>query len=198
MILYAYLMANVPLFPKKGVEYGKGTYKKYPLFHKYRPKMSESKKAALMEKIKKGAVCAVCMAVCSLILISAFIYPREVLSSDGTLQTYGIFNREKKTYTISDIESAEIISYRQSRTKGPQTYATYKLRMKMTSGKRFEYSARDYFVEHEEILKFLIYLRNTLPDDRLTVEIREDIGNVAKEECLSDAEKLLLYELFDK
>lgn len=196
MSVFVYGVNNVPLFPKKGITYGKGVvYKTYPLFSKDRPEMGAAKMQRMKKFVRMAGIYFLSAVIFSVAVTPVCIYSRDVINEHGEVAVYGSFNREKEKYRISDIDNAEIITY--SKRKG-RNFAAYRLKLRMNDRKNFSYDASSFVADEENVLGLLLYLKEELPESRFGTKVHEPLENIIKDRDFSQKETELLYKLFEK
>ncbi len=190
------------IFGNKKVDYSKHNYQFYPVFYKGnkpKRKMTEDRKRELKVNLTLWFI-----ALVSCCLLSCFgIFGREVLTKDGQIIKYSVFNNIKEQYYISDISEVEFTTY-STRHKRRYDYSyAIKLHIK---------NSDDYYIFDNESfdrtngqsyystsLNYMKYLRDTVYKDKKIAYNKEvPLEEFVKNKRMTEEEIEKLYEFFNE
>lgn len=189
------------IFGNKKVDYTKHNYQFYPIFYKGKKpkrKMTDDRK----KEIKISIILWLIAYVISFSLTGLSVFGRTVLTKDGNIIKYSVFNNVKEQYYVSDISKVEYTTYLHNVAKGGDYY-TYaiKLYLKNTDDYFiFEYENFDqtnkqsFFTTSIEDMK---YLRDTAYKDKKIIYNKEaSLEQVIKNKRMTKEEIDKLYDFF--
>lgn len=189
------------VFGNKKVDYTKHNYQFYPIFYKGKKpkrKMTDDRK----KEIKISIILWLIAYVISFSLTGLSVFGRTVLTKDGNIIKYSVFNNVKEQYYVSDISKVEYTTYLHNVAKGGDYY-TYaiKLYLKNTDDYFiFEYENFDqtnkqsFFTTSIEDMK---YLRDTAYKDKKIIYNKEaSLEQVIKNKRMTKEEIDKLYDFF--
>lgn len=188
----------IPIFGKKGIQYGPPKYPKvYPLFMKEKPPVwvSERKK----ESRKTFTVFYVILVILCLLPTPAGVFGRSCLMENGDVAVYNFLNREIQRYHTVDIQ--ELCFYAADMHTRSRGYS-YDLNAKLTmeNGKTFYFDAADFrSFRNSEPASWLLYmldLKDRVSPERITYKDPHLLSEVADTFNLSSEEIELMEQLF--
>lgn len=191
------------IFGNKKVDYTKHNYQFYPIFYKGKKpkrKMTNDRK----KEIKISIILWLIAYGISFSLTGLSIFGRTVLTKDGNIIKYSVFNNIKEQYYVSDISEVEYTTYLHNVAKGADYY-TYAIKLYLKN-------SDDYFIfEYENFdqtnkqsffttsLEDMRYLRDTVYKDKKVIYNKEaSLEEVIKNKRMTQEEIEKLYEFFNE
>ena len=189
------------IFGNKSVDYRRYSAELRPIFGKERNKViTDKQKKAKNRKIFFWFIVFIVLGVISILGITG----REVLTSDGNIVTYSIFNNVKEEYQLKYISKIEYSTYYSSGGRySPDTY-DYSIEIHiLNSDKTFSFDNNSFKSEKNNnisnSLSEMIRLKeNVYKNKKITFDIREDLNVISDYHNFSEEENELLYRLFEK
>ncbi len=190
------------IFGNKKVDYSKHNYQFYPIFYKgYKPKrkMTEDKKREYKVNLTLWLIAFV---FCCL-LSSLGLFGREVLTKDGQVIKYSVFNNIKEQYYVSDISEVEFTTY-STRHKRRYDYSyAIKLHLKNSDdwyifdNTSFDgTNGQSYYTTSIDNMK---YLRDTVyKGKKITYNKEIPLKEITKNKRMTEEEIEKLYEFFNE
>jgi hypothetical protein len=191
------------IFGNKKVDYRKYGYQYYPIFYKgYKPKrkMTEDRK-------KYIRFCVVAWLILFSICcgIGCFgIFGRTVLTKDGRVIEYSVFNNVKEEYQISDISKVVYSTYyNRGGRYTPDSY-DYSIEIHvLNSDKTFSFDNESFkTTKNENIsnsLTEMIRLKEYVYKNKIiTFDIREELNVISDYHNFNEDEAEILHKLFEK
>lgn len=190
------------IFGNKKVDYTKHNYQFYPVFYKGnkpKKKMTEDKK----REIKVNFTLWLIAFIFCCLLSSFGIFGREVLTKDGQIIKYSVFNNVKEQYYVSDISEVEFTTY-STRHKRRYDYSyAIKLHLKNSDdwyifdNTSFEgTNGQSYYTTSIDNMK---YLRDTIyKDKKITYNKEIPLDEIVKNKRMTQEEIEKLYEFFNE
>ena len=191
---------RMPIFGKKGIQYGPPKYPKvYPLFMREKPPVwvSDRKK----ESRKTFAIFYVLLVILCLLPIPAGVFGRSCLMENGDVAVYNFLNQEKDRYHVGDIK--ELCFYPADLHPRSRGYS-YDLNAKitMTDGKTFYFDAADFRnSRNSDPASWLLYMldmKEKVIPERITYKDSHLLSEVADTYNLTTEEAKLMDQLFDR
>lgn len=194
------LEGKKPLLGNRKIQYGEAPWAKdcFPLFDSRRktvyipPSEKRFRRHMLM-------LWSVGFLLCSLIAPLGF-FGRDCLTQNNSVKTYNMLNIEEPvSYTTKDfsqltIQTEFVSGYRTA------NYWKYELTIKMTDGKSFTFSNRDFDwrkPDYQEMcLCKMIDIKALFAPDMITIKGENNIEKVVDDLGLNDEQTLLLHKLF--
>ncbi len=191
------------IFGNKKVDYTKHNYQFYPIFYKGKKpkrKMTDDRKM----EIKISIILWLIAYIIAFSLTGLSIFGRTVLTKDGQVIKYTIFNNIKEQYYVSDISEVEYTTYLHNVAKGSDYY-TYAIKLHLKNSDDyfiFEYENFDrtnkqsFFTTSLDDMK---YLRDTVyRDKKITYNKEVSLEQVIKNKRMTQEEIEKLYEFFSE
>ncbi len=191
------------IFGNKKVDYTKHNYQFYPIFYKG-PK---PKRKMTDERKKEIKICIILWLIAYIIsfsLTGLSVFGRTVLTKDGNIIKYSVFNNIKEHYYVSDISEVEYTTYLHNVAKGGDYY-TYAIKLHIKNSDDyfiFEYENFDqtnkqsFFTTSLDNMK---YLRDTVYKDKKIIYTKEaSLAQVIKNKRMTQEEIDKLYDFFNE
>jgi len=203
LILNATYSKRKTFFPKKNVNYGKYSYQFYPIFYKGdKPKtqITKDQKKKFAVKLSLWLVAF----IISFAIGSLGICGRTVLTRDGEIIKYTVFNNIKEHYYVSDIDRVEYIAYLSDTSKGPDYY-NYGIKVYLkNSDDYFVFGHREFNETkkqsiHTTSLDDMMYLKNSVYKNKKTFYNKEvTLEKIINNNKMTQEEIDKLYKLFNE
>lgn len=189
------------IFGNKSVDYRRYSSELRPIFGKERNKtFTDKQKKARSRKFISWFIVFVVLGVVGFLGISG----REILTSDGKVITYSVFNNAKEEYQSRDISKVKYSSYYSSGGRyTPDTY-DYSIEIHILN------TDKSYSFDNESFKKGktngisnslaeMIRLKEDVYKNKtITFDIREDLNIISKHNNFSEKETELLFKVFEK
>ena len=189
------------IFGNKKVDYSKYNYQFYPVFYKGYKKRTMTENRKREYKINFSLWLIAFVFCC---FLSSFgFFGREVLTKDGQVIKYSVFNNIKEQYYVSDISEVEFTTY-STRHKRRYDYSyAIKLHLKNSDDWfSFDYSSFDgtngqsYYTTSIDDMK---YLRDTVyKNKKITYNKKIPLEEITKNARMTTEEIEKLYEFFNE
>ncbi len=146
-------------------------------------------------KIFGGIVASILIFAISLSISLLAIYPRRVLCENGEIKTYNSFNELAET---RDIGKADYLIICVDRSGGSKNKVSYHIdEVFVFGGKEYAFSCFSFDnMETEEALEYMLRIKSDFKG-KYKLKGTELIDKFCRRNSLTEAEKALVYELFD-
>lgn len=191
-----------PIFGLRNFKYGPPAWpKEYPLFMRSKPYVyvSERKK-----KERRGtALLLLVVLLVSFIPYPWSLYGRDVLYSDGSIVQYSMFNSKTHEYSSGKIASVEIEVFRNSTGKS-NIIKRYDVQMTFTTdnGRKYCFTYGEFRGDVQTDTRYwlttMLQIKKRYIPEIVTYTGVENLEKVVSDHKLTDAEREILYQLFDQ
>lgn len=187
-----------PIFGLKDFKYGPPAWPRvYPLFMRNKAYVWISEKK--QKEKRQTILILVILLLISLIPFPWSLYGRDCLMVDGRIRQYSMFNRQKEEFSPQEIESVEFSVYKYSTGKyNRTTHWDVQVTLTTDSGREYSFQARDFRRDRGSFswLKDMMQLKTQFDASIIHYSRTDNLKNVVWDYDLSDAEEVLLYQLF--
>lgn len=190
------------IFGNKKVDYTKHNYQFYPFFYKGnkpKKKMTEDKK----REIKVNFTLWLIAFIFCCLLSSFGIFGREVLTKDGQIIKYSVFNNVKEQHYVSDINEIEFTTYSTRHRKRYDYNYGINLYIKNSdivfSFNNDSFGKTNNQSRYSTTIEGMNYLRDTVyKDKKITYDIEVSLEEITKNNNMTEEEIEKLYKFFNE
>lgn len=148
------------------------------------------------EKTKILRNISVCILICVILFYAVFfsICPRTELCENGEIKTYDYFNNITENHNIKEADTI-IVHIELYRTKRERYY--YIENVFVFSGKQYSFAFSSFGdMTNEEILEYMLRLKSDFAE-KYVIRDTALLEELCRDQRFTEAEKALVYELFD-
>jgi len=190
--------SRYPIAGRSDIQYGPPAYPPiYPLLMRNKPKSRVSPKEAQKKKRVRWTVAAVLVIT---FLVSAAVFPlslygRTVLNEDGTVTVYDTRNREVHHYTTAEIMSVELGTYYSSGRYSGSWHLHFIITT--SDSETYKFAAHSFAGTDLQQLQTMLHVKEKTYANQCSVSGLENMQNVIQDQYRREAERLLVYQLFE-
>ncbi len=184
-----------PIFGRKDVRYGQGALPPiYPVFYKDKPPMTDKRKKEL-----KSSFFLWLGGFLLTVFIAGFgIFGRWVLTEDFTTNKYSVMNNCIESISL---DSCQELRFATGSTPGVGRYKIdrhfFYVAFVTAEGEEILFT-HDDFRSNTDALREMLRLKEEAPEDKVTIEIYEDLDTIIEYNAFTDDEAKMLNELFEQ
>ena len=185
-----------PIFGNPDITYGKEPWQNfYPLFSKERKKRvlrpSTLKFRKKILSLWLGGFCT------CLILACLGLLGRVSLMQNGDITVYNSLNKEKETYSVTDISEFAIYTFKDISRVG----STWRIRCTFVMSDGHSHSFSDYYFRSSkgsnDAFESMLKMKTLVDSRKIVIEGKENLDKVIEDQKYTTEELALLYELFE-
>lgn len=190
------------IFGNKKIDYSKHNYQFYPVFYKGskpKRKMTEDRKRGF----KVNFVLWLIAFIFCCLLSSFGLFGRDVLTKDGQIIKYSVFNNVKEQYYVSDISEVEFTTYSTRYRKRYDYNFGINLHIKNSdivfSFNNDSFDRTKTQSKYTTCIEGMNHLRDTIYEDKkITYDLNVPLEEIAKNNKMTEEEIEKLYEFFNE
>ena len=189
------------IFGNKSVDYRRYSSELRPIFGKERNKAFTDKQKNARKK--RSLAWFIALSVLGILSVPG-ILGRTVLTTDGNIITYSIFNNAKEEIKISDISKIEYSTYYSSGGRyGPDTY-DYDIEIYISdSDDSYSFDNNSFKTTKQNgistaLTEMLRLKEEVYKNKAIVFDIQTELDVISRHNKLNEEENKLLYKLFDK
>ena len=185
-----------PIFGNPDITYGKEPWQNfYPLFSKERKKRVLRPSAL---KFRKKILSLWLGGFCTCLILACFgLFGRVSLMQNGEITVYNSLNKEKETYSVTDISEFAIYTFKDISRVG----STWRIRCTFVMSDGHSYSFSDYYFRSSkgsnDAFESMLKMKTLVDSRKIVIEGKENLDKLIEDQQYTPEELALLYELFE-